>query len=239
MKARTLRLLSTCLLLGTGSSLIASEALASNHGLELSPAAMDILCERFPLNSRCPGGTPVADAPMTPMPSEPTAPAATEMPEPTAPAATEMPEPTAPAAAEPGGTSIVDIASSSDSFSILTQAIEAAGLTNTLAGEGPFTVFAPTDTAFAALPEGALDMLMMPENRDTLVKILTYHVVPGEALSTSLESGSVQTVEGGDVEVTVNETSVMVNNANVVQADIEASNGVIHVIDQVILPPDL
>ncbi len=131
---------------------------------------------------------------------------------------------------------IVDVAVEAGSFTTLTQALEAAGLVDVLSGEGPFTVFAPTDEAFAALPEGTLEELLLPENREQLIQILTYHVVPGEVLSTSLEAGEVTTVEGSPVEISLAD-GVMVNDANVVTADIEASNGVIHVIDKVILPP--
>lgn len=135
--------------------------------------------------------------------------------------------------------SIVDIASKNDSFKTLTAALKAAGLVDTLAGKGPFTVFAPTDKAFAALPKGTLEKLLKPENKDKLVKILTYHVVPGALKSGSLKSGNVVTVEGSPVMVKLNAGKVMVNKANVIKADIEASNGVIHVIDKVILPPNL
>ncbi|MGB3573450.1 MAG: fasciclin domain-containing protein, partial [Phormidesmis sp.] len=124
----------------------------------------------------------------------------------------------------------------SDSFEILAAALAAADLTEILSGEGPFTIFAPTDDAFAALPEGAVDQLLLPENKDVLVQILTYHVVPGALLSTDLETGNVATVEGSDVAVDVADT-VTVNNANVVVADVEASNGIIHIIDRVIIPP--
>ncbi len=132
---------------------------------------------------------------------------------------------------------IVDIATSAGSFNTLTTALEAADLVNTLEGEGPFTVFAPTDEAFAALPEGTLEELLKPENKDQLVKILTYHVVSGAVLSTDLEAGQVPTVEGSDVEIQLGE-EVKVNDAQVVKADIEASNGVIHVIDKVIIPSE-
>jgi uncharacterized surface protein with fasciclin (FAS1) repeats len=135
---------------------------------------------------------------------------------------------------------IVAVATEADDFTTLTAALEAADLVETLQGEGPFTVFAPTDEAFAALPEGTLEDLLKPENKDVLVNILTYHVVPGAVMSTDLESGEVGTVlEDATVEVTVSDDGVMVNDANVVTADIEASNGVIHVIDKVILPPDV
>lgn len=137
---------------------------------------------------------------------------------------------------------IVTIASGNASFSTLTKAVAAAGLAETLSGEGPFTVFAPTDAAFQALERqrpGILQQLLKPENRDTLVKILTYHVVPGRVLSSNLRSGEVNTVEKGAVNVRVTGNRVTVNNARVTQADISASNGVIHVIDKVLLPPDL
>jgi uncharacterized surface protein with fasciclin (FAS1) repeats len=150
-------------------------------------------------------------------------------------AATETVE-TADAATDAATGTIVDVAVEAGSFTTLTQALEAAGLVEVLSGEGPFTVFAPTDEAFAALPEGTLEELLLPENREQLIQILTYHVVPGEALSTSLEAGEVITVEGSPVEISLAD-GVMVNDANVVTADIEASNGVIHVIDKVILPP--
>ncbi len=131
---------------------------------------------------------------------------------------------------------IVTIAVEAGQFDTLAAALEAADLVETLQGEGPFTVFAPTDDAFAALPEGTLEDLLKPENKEMLVSILTYHVVSGAVLSTDLESGEVETVEGSSIMVEVSETGVTVNEANVISADIEASNGVIHVIDAVILP---
>jgi uncharacterized surface protein with fasciclin (FAS1) repeats len=134
---------------------------------------------------------------------------------------------------------IAEIAASSESFKTLTKALEAAGLTDTLSGEGPYTVFAPTDEAFAALPEGTLEQLLQPENRDILIQVLTYHVVDGSVMSGDLTTTEVPSIEGRSINVTVNEDNVMVNSANVVQADIEASNGVIHVIDEVILPPQM
>ncbi|MFK8184666.1 MAG: fasciclin domain-containing protein [Phormidesmis sp.] len=131
---------------------------------------------------------------------------------------------------------IAELAGNSDSFEILSAALEAAELSEVLSGEGPFTVFAPTDEAFEALPEGAVEQLLLPENKNVLIQVLTYHVVPGAVLSTDLETGAVATVEGSDLAVEVAET-VTVNNANVIAADVTASNGVIHVIDSVILPP--
>lgn len=132
---------------------------------------------------------------------------------------------------------IAEIASGNDAFTTLVAALEAAGLVETLMGEGPYTVFAPTDEAFAALPEGTLEELLKPENRDRLVELLTYHVVPGSVSSGDLESGEVTTVAGEPIMVEVNPGAVMVNDASVIQADIPASNGVIHVIDKVIMPP--
>lgn len=162
------------------------------------------------------------------------APEAMEMPE--APAAMEAPaEPPAAMAAE----SIVDIAASSESFQTLTAALTAAELTEVLQSEGPFTVFAPTDEAFAALPEGTVEALLLPENRDLLVEVLTYHVVPGAVTSGELTSGEVATAAGSPVTIMLGEGSVMVNDANVIQPDVMASNGVIHVIDKVILPPGM
>ena len=153
--------------------------------------------------------------------------------------------PSAPPSGEPTtgttGDNVVALAAANGSFKTLTAALQAAGLTETLSGEGPFTVFAPTDEAFAALPQDALQQLLQPENKEILVKILTYHVVPGKVGSSDLKSGEIQTVEGSPVAVMVDGNGVMVgrNNAMVVQPDIEASNGVIHAIDKVILPPNL
>lgn len=137
-----------------------------------------------------------------------------------------------------GAGTVVDIASSTDGFSTLVAAVGAADLVDTLNGEGPFTVFAPTDEAFAALPAGVLDALLLPENKDVLAKILTYHVVPGTVMAADVTEGEVATVEGQNVTLSTAD-GVTVNGAKVVQADIVASNGVIHVIDAVILPPDV
>lgn len=141
------------------------------------------------------------------------------------------------APAESAGT-IVDVASNTEGFSTLVAAVSAAGLVDTLNGEGPFTVFAPTDDAFAALPPGVLDALLLPENKETLAKILTYHVVPGTVLAADVTDGDVATVEGQSVTLSTAD-GVTVNGAKVVQADVMADNGVIHVIDAVILPPDV
>jgi uncharacterized surface protein with fasciclin (FAS1) repeats len=133
---------------------------------------------------------------------------------------------------------IVDTAASAGSFNTLVAAVEAAGLVETLKGEGPFTVFAPTDEAFAKLPEGTVENLLKPENKAQLVAVLTYHVVPGKVMSGDLAGKTVtaDTVEGSAVEIDASGSAVMVEEATVSQADIEADNGVIHVIDTVILP---
>ena len=131
---------------------------------------------------------------------------------------------------------IVAVASTTEGFSTLVAALEAAGLVETLQGEGPFTVSAPTDDAFAALPEGLLEKLLLPENLAVLQAILTYHVVSGAVYSTDVVAGDVATVEGSNVTLAT-DAGVTVNGANVVLADVEALNGVIHVIDAVIVPP--
>ncbi|MGC1528882.1 MAG: fasciclin domain-containing protein [Phormidesmis sp.] len=137
------------------------------------------------------------------------------------------------------GETIVDVASANGSFNTLVAAIDAAGLTETLSDEGPYTVFAPTDEAFAALPEGVLDQLLLPENQEVLAQSLTYHVVAGEVPSGEVQTGMVPSVEGSDLDIVADGGSVMVNGANVVTPDVTASNGVIHVIDTVLLPPSV
>ncbi|MBI1238486.1 MAG: fasciclin domain-containing protein [Alphaproteobacteria bacterium] len=133
---------------------------------------------------------------------------------------------------------VVGVAAANEDFSTLVAAVKAAGLVDTLNGDGPFTVFAPTNAAFAALPEGTLETLLKPENKDQLVSILTYHVVPGAVMAADLAgtTSNVATVQGATVKVD-GTTGVKVNDATVTTADIKASNGVIHVIDKVILPP--
>lgn len=135
------------------------------------------------------------------------------------------------------GDDIVDIAASNDDFSTLVAAVQAAGLVDTLKGDGPFTVFAPTNDAFAALPEGTVETLLKPENKDQLVKVLTYHVVPGSVTSDQLigQRLNVATVQGQTVHVDGTD-GVRVNKSNVTTPDIIATNGVIHVIDRVLLP---
>ncbi|MEM1253393.1 MAG: fasciclin domain-containing protein [Cyanobacteria bacterium P01_H01_bin.21] len=137
------------------------------------------------------------------------------------------------------GDTIVDVAIGNGSFGTLVAAVQAAGLVETLSSEGPFTVFAPTDEAFAALPEGTLDTLLLPENQEILTQILTYHVLAGEVPSSAVATGAVETVAGEDVEIVADESGVTVGGATVVIPDVEASNGVIHVVDTVLLPPSL
>ncbi len=170
------------------------------------------------------------------------APAATE-----APAATDAPMTTEGDMAEGDmaegdmaevGT-IVDVAVANGSFNTLVAAVTAADLVDTLSGEGPFTVFAPTDDAFAALPEGLVDCLLLEENVDALSAILTYHVVGGSVMSTDLTDGPVATVQGEEITVDLTDGVTLNGNVTVAAADVEASNGVIHVIDGVLVPPTI
>jgi uncharacterized surface protein with fasciclin (FAS1) repeats len=134
---------------------------------------------------------------------------------------------------------IVDTAVSNGNFTTLAAALQAGGLVDTLKSDGPFTVFAPTDEAFAKLPDGTVEMLLLPENKDKLVAILTYHVVAGKVSAAEVvKLTSASTVNGSDVAISVREGSVYVNESRVVKTDIYASNGVIHVVDTVILPTD-
>lgn len=164
------------------------------------------------------------------------APAATSTP-------TQPPMPTAtpvPPTATPAPKTIVDIAVADGRFSTLVTAVQAAGLVETLSGEGPFTVFAPTDDAFAKLPKETLENLLKPENKDQLVKVLTYHVVPGKVMASDVvKLSEAQTAAGEPIAIKVEGNKVFVNDAQVILTDIEASNGVIHVIDTVILPPSM
>ena len=132
---------------------------------------------------------------------------------------------------------IVDTAVSAGQFNTLVAAVEAADLVTTLKGDGPFTVFAPTDEAFAALPEGTVENLLKPENKDQLIAVLTYHVVPGKIMSSDIAGTAtmVESVQGSELDVNAT-NGVTVDGATVVTADIETDNGVIHVIDRVVLP---
>ena len=134
---------------------------------------------------------------------------------------------------------IVDTAVAAGSFKTLVTAVKAAGLVETLKGKGPFTVFAPTDEAFAKLPKGTVETLLKPENKDKLTKILTYHVIPGKVMSGDIAGKKMKVKTVAGVEASVDATKdVMIDGAKVVKADIKTSNGVIHVIDAVILPAE-
>lgn len=135
---------------------------------------------------------------------------------------------------------VVDTAVAAGQFKTLAAALNAASLVETLKGDGPFTVFAPTDDAFAKLPAGTVENLLKPENKDELVAILTYHVVPGKVMAADVvKLDEAKTVNGKMVDIEVESETVMVNDAKVTKADIIASNGVIHVIDTVVLPPKM
>ncbi|KAF3884836.1 MULTISPECIES: fasciclin domain-containing protein [Nostocales] len=192
------------------------------------------ILQECPYNrAACPGGgsSPTQSPSNTPDTTPPSSPTET----PTTP--TTPPE--QPSSGTSEGRNIVAVAESNGSFTMLTKALKAAGLVETLQGKGPFTVFAPTDAAFAKLPQDAVQDLLKPENKEVLTKILRYHVVSGSVQSSDLKSGEVKSVEGGAINVKVEQGGVMVNDAKVVQPDVKASNGIIHVIDNVILPPDL
>ena len=131
---------------------------------------------------------------------------------------------------------IVAVASSAGSFNTLVAAVKAAGLVETLQGPGPFTVFAPTDEAFAKLPTGTLEDLLKPENKEKLTAILTYHVVPGKVMAADVKTMKAKTVNGKELDVKAGSKGVTIDNAKVVKTDVAASNGVIHVIDTVVLP---
>ncbi|KAA1259564.1 Immunogenic protein MPT70 precursor [Rubripirellula obstinata] len=132
---------------------------------------------------------------------------------------------------------IVEVAVEGKIFNTLVAAVKAGGLVETLSGEGPFTVFAPTDEAFAALPEGTVEMLVKPENKDKLVKILTYHVVSGKVMAKDVVTLSeAKTVQGSMVDIEVKDGTVMIDKAKVIKPDVDCKNGVIHVIDKVLMP---
>ena len=144
-------------------------------------------------------------------------------------------KPASAAKAQPAG-DIVAVASSSGSFNTLVAAVQAAGLVETLQGKGPFTVFAPTDEAFAKLPAGTVESLLQPENKAKLIAILTYHVVPGKVLAADVTTSQAATVNGQKLPLVVANGKVTAGSANVVATDVPASNGVIHVVDSVLLP---
>lgn len=200
----------------------------------------------IPATPTTPAGSSDLTTPSGTVPTTPTSPTGGgEMVAPKAPVGgSTTPIPKTPSTAKPSlksntaaaGSTVVGVASSSPQFKTLTTAIKAAGLETTLSGKGPFTVFAPTDEAFAALPPGVLDALLKPENKKQLAQLLTYHVVSGKLESKTLKSSEVPTLLGKPITIKVEGQQVTVNEAKVVQADIPATNGVIHVIDKVILP---
>nr|WP_229805184.1 fasciclin domain-containing protein [Alteromonas halophila] len=141
---------------------------------------------------------------------------------------------------ESGKKDIVGVAAENDNFSTLVKAVKAAGLVSVLKQDGPYTVFAPTNEAFNTLPDGTLEMLLKPENKDELKKVLTYHVLAQKvSAKQAMKTDTARTVEGSEITLMTSMGKVMVNNANVIKADVMASNGVIHVIDKVLLPPQL
>ena len=140
-------------------------------------------------------------------------------------------------AADSKSQDIVDVAVGAGSFKTLVAAVKAAGLVETLKGDGPFTVFAPTDEAFSKLPKGTLESLLKPENKKKLQNILTYHVVAAKVPSSKVNAGKVAMVNKNNAKINIKNGKVMIDKANVVKTDVMASNGVIHVIDRVILPP--
>ncbi|GEM_PF-3362579 len=189
--------------------------------------------------------------PMQPMPSE-ASPAVEAAPLPqrptqlTQPSDTTLPESSQSQVSVPkdsAALSIDAIVQSSDSFKLFNSLLRVADrngdLSRELAGDGTYTVFAPTDAAFAALPEGTIKKLVQPENRKTLIKILSYHVLPGEVDSSQIKPGSVKSIEGSALNIQTNGSTVSVNDAQVIQPDIKAKNGVIHAVNKVILPPDV
>lgn len=177
-------------------------------------------------------GMPTPTEETIPLPTEETMPDSPDLPVEDG----EMSEP----AAEAELGNLVEQATSSEQFQTLTKAIEAAGIEEILAQEGPYTVFAPTDEAFAELPPETLEQLLLPENREVLGQLLSYHVVPGAITSSEIQSGDVETLAGAPVFIEVSEEGmVTVNNATVTQADIPASNGVIHAVDRIVLPPEV
>jgi uncharacterized surface protein with fasciclin (FAS1) repeats len=190
------------------------------------------------ISSNAQSGTTTTPVPAT-TPTPAATPASTPATTAPAPAGGSMSQPgttTTTPATKPAGKTIVSIAAGNKNFSTLVAALKAADLVDTLSGTGPYTVFAPTNAAFAKLPKATLANLLKPANKAQLQKVLTYHVVAGNVTSKMLKAGPVATVEGSNVTVKLQGKKVKINNANVIQADVKASNGVIHAIDTVLLP---
>ena len=186
------------------------------------------------ISSHAQSGTPSTTT--TPAPTTTTTPSGGSMSNPST--TTPGGSMSSPAKKTPTGKTIVSVAAGNKNFTTLVKALKAADLVDTLSAEGPYTVFAPTNAAFAKLPKATLAKLLKPENQEQLKKVLTYHVVPGAVTSKQLKSGAVATVEGSNVTVKIKGKKVMINNANVILADVKASNGVVHAIDTVLMPSD-
>lgn len=182
----------------------------------------------MPIVAAC-GGQPTAEAPTQPAPEATTAPAAP------APDVQGSPAP----GTQANAGNVTDLIGSNPSLSTLSSVINEADLSNTLGEGGPYTVFAPSDQAFAALPAETRERLLREENRPLLRQILTYHVVPGSLTANQLQPGQVQTQAGNSVNVQVDGQQVRVNEARVIQPDLQASNGVVHIVDRIILPPNV
>ncbi|MDB9457448.1 fasciclin domain-containing protein [Dolichospermum circinale] len=216
----------------TGASLLMTIASQAKEVRNTKPSIFN-----EPLYNR--GKKPSVTTPIT----KPTQPA-TEIPpvKPTQPA-TEIPPvkptPTTPITEIKETRNLIVLANANGSFKTLIKALTAAGLIDTLQGDGPFTIFAPTDAAFAKLPQDAVRDLLKPENKQILRQVLTYHVVSGKVLSSDLKSGELKSLQGDPISIKVNSNGVEVNDAKITKADIQGSNGVIHQIDNLILPPSI
>lgn len=216
----------------TGTSLLMTIASQAQQVRNTKPSIFN-----EPLYNR--GKKPSVTTPVT-TPTQP----ATEIPpvKPTQPATeipTVKPTPTTPITEIKETRNLIVLANANGSFKTLIKALTAAGLIDTLQGDGPFTIFAPTDAAFAKLPQDAVRDLLKPENKQILRQVLTYHVVSGKVLSSDLKSGDLKSLQGDPISIKINSNGVEVNDAKVTKADIQGSNGVIHQIDNLILPPSI
>jgi uncharacterized surface protein with fasciclin (FAS1) repeats len=229
-------------LFGLTSSLVVLGVLGHSALAQMSPlgnpttvpTAPGIPSTPNPLSTPSSTPAPTPSETLTPAPSSTSTPSPTSTPTPestpsSTPKINQGPAPSA-------SSTIVGLASANSNLKVLAKALKASGLDKKLSGPGPFTVFAPTDKAFAALPAGALETLLKPANKQKLVALLSYHVVSGQEKSTDLKSGSVPTLAGKPVTVKVQASGVTINNAKVIKADVIASNGVIHVVDKVLMP---
>jgi uncharacterized surface protein with fasciclin (FAS1) repeats len=199
-----------------------------------APTTLPPIPESTPPSTLPPSGETPGITPPSTTPDKPSTPSTPDKPSSGSPSET-------PGAGKPGSDNILKALSGKPQFKTLTKALEAAGLTETLQGAGPFTIFAPTDAAFAKLPQDAVRDLLKKENKEVLVKLLTYHVVNGNVLSSDLKTGEVKSLQGDPISVKVDAAKggVTVNDAKVMGPDMKGTNGVIHEIDNVILPPSL